>query len=312
MRAAGATIIIDKQILPESFFVSVRKVNPQPYRKEGLDRFLQNFGPAQYHSVAEYEAATGNRLPLRGRSTPQKLIETDPESEANFWGPQRAALAEYEATRKRWRLDGFVYPSLQVPTYDETVPGASKRGLDSETAWVNRIGVPAISVPGGFYADGLPFGLEISGVQWKTEISLAMPTRMSRQRTTANSRSSLKDRRSERSRLLNRIVISRRAERNRGTAACLQTEVLVLGRSRWLRRRLPIRTGPKLDWRMSIDYDEAKSILLRDLQHNFSCRSCVLRTGRDSPTHLGSIDEAGSRQDSAGRPKSRFILLGFG
>ena len=35
MRAAGATVIIDKDILPESFFASVRKVNPQPYRKGG-------------------------------------------------------------------------------------------------------------------------------------------------------------------------------------------------------------------------------------------------------------------------------------
>jgi aspartyl-tRNA(Asn)/glutamyl-tRNA(Gln) amidotransferase subunit A len=99
--------------------------------------------------------------------TPQQLIETDPESEANFWAPQRAALEEYEATRRKWRLDGFVYPALQVPTYDETLPGASKEGPHSETAWVNRIGVPAVSVPGGFYSDGLPFGLELSGVRWK-------------------------------------------------------------------------------------------------------------------------------------------------
>ncbi|MGC1782856.1 MAG: amidase [Acidobacteriaceae bacterium] len=169
LRAAGATVIIDKEILPESFFANNRKINPQPYRKEGVDRFLQEFGPPQYHSVAEFEAATGNTLPafMLGGTTPQKLIETDPESEANFWGPQRVSLAEYEATRKRWHLDGFVYPALQEPTYDETVPGASKWGPPTETAWVNRIGVPAVSVPGGFYADGLPFGLEISGVQWK-------------------------------------------------------------------------------------------------------------------------------------------------
>jgi amidase len=169
LRAAGATVIIDKEILPESFFADNRKINPQPYRKEGVDRFLQEFGPPQYHSVAEFEAATGNTLPafMLGGTTPQKLIETDPQSEANFWGPQRVSLAEYEATRKRWRLDGFVYPALQEPTYDETVPGASKWGPPTETAWVNRIGVPAVSVPGGFYANGLPFGLEISGVKWK-------------------------------------------------------------------------------------------------------------------------------------------------
>lgn len=174
LRAAGATVIIDKDILPESFFADVRKVNAQPYRREGLDHFLRDFGPPQYHSVAEFEAVTGNTFPpfLVGGTrsspvTPQKLIETDPESEANFWGPQRAALEEYEATRMKWRLDGFVYPALQVPTYDETLLGASKEGPHSETAWVNRIGVPAVSVPGGFYANGLPFGLELSGVQWK-------------------------------------------------------------------------------------------------------------------------------------------------
>ncbi|MGB6131958.1 MAG: amidase [Acidobacteriaceae bacterium] len=168
LRAAGATVIIDKDILPESFFAMTRKVDTQPYRREGLDRFLENFGPPQYHSVAEYQAATGTQFPafMLGGTAPQKLIETDPDSQANYYAPQRAALAEYEATIKRWRLDGFVYPALQEPTYDETVPGASKWGPPSETAWVNRIQIPAVSVPGGFYADGLPFGLEISGKRW--------------------------------------------------------------------------------------------------------------------------------------------------
>ena len=177
MRAAGATVIIDKEILPESFFIAARKMNTRPYRREGVDLFLRDFGPAQYHSVAEYEAATGETFPAfmvggirpgrdSGSAMEQQKIETDPEREKNFFGPQREALAIYEATLKKWKLDGFVYPALQIPTYDETLPGASKAGPYSETGWVNRIGVPAISVPGGFYANGLPFGLEISGVRW--------------------------------------------------------------------------------------------------------------------------------------------------
>jgi Asp-tRNA(Asn)/Glu-tRNA(Gln) amidotransferase A subunit family amidase len=32
---------------------------------------------------------------------------------------------------------------------------------------VNMIGVPAVVVPGGFYATGLPFGLEISARLWQ-------------------------------------------------------------------------------------------------------------------------------------------------
>ena len=177
MRAAGATVIIDKEILPESFFITVRRMNTRPYRREGVDLFLSDFGPAQYHSVAEYETATGESFPAfmvggvrpgkdTGGAMTQQNIETDPDREKNYYGPQREAIAIYEETMKKWKLDGFVYPALQIPTYDETLPGASKAGPYSETGWVNRIGVPAVSVPGGFYANGLPFGLEISGVRW--------------------------------------------------------------------------------------------------------------------------------------------------
>jgi amidase len=175
LKAAGATVIIDKEILPESFFKLVRSVNTRPYRREGVDNFLRDFGPPQYHSVAEYEKATGDKFPaymIGGARTgndvmPQRLLESDPDAQANYYGPQRKALELYEEARQKWKLDGFVYPALQIPTYDETAPGASKAGPYSETGWVNRIGVPAVSVPGGFYANGLPFGLEISGVQWK-------------------------------------------------------------------------------------------------------------------------------------------------
>lgn len=177
MRAAGATVVIDKEILPESFFAKIRSVDTRPYRREGVDDFLKNFGPVQYHSVDEYERATGDKFPAfmiggarPGRETgvvAQVRIETDPEREARYYGPQREALEMYEATRAKWKLDGFVYPALQEPTFDETTEGARKDGPHSETGWVNRIGVPAVSVPGGFYADSLPFGLEMSGVRWR-------------------------------------------------------------------------------------------------------------------------------------------------
>lgn len=178
MRAAGATVIIDKRILPETFFIQLRSMNTRPYRREGVENFLAHFGPAQYHSVDEFERITGKQFPafmlggIRtgvdvGSAAKQKQIETDPDAEKNIYTPQRRALKEYERTLKQWHLDGFVYPSLQEPTYDETLPGASKEGPYTETGWVNRIGVPAVSIPGGFYANGLPFGLEISGQRWR-------------------------------------------------------------------------------------------------------------------------------------------------
>ncbi|MEO6912168.1 MAG: amidase family protein, partial [Edaphobacter sp.] len=172
LRAAGATVVMDKSILPEHFAELIAKINVRPYRAEGMENFLRDFGPETYHSVAEYEQATGETIPAHvlggegSNAVPQRDLMTDPSRESTFFGPQKAALAEYNATMTRLKLDGFVYPSLQIPTYDEMLPGASSAGPYSETGWVNRLGVPAVSVPGGFYADGLPFGLEISGPRW--------------------------------------------------------------------------------------------------------------------------------------------------
>jgi len=77
-------------------------------------------------------------------------------------------LAEYVATLDRLKLDGFVYPAIQMPPPDETMPqdGGLSGGPHSATSWVNMIGVPAVVVPAGFYASGLPFGLEFSGRPW--------------------------------------------------------------------------------------------------------------------------------------------------
>jgi amidase len=175
MRAAGATVLIDDSILPQEFerIASSSSIDSRPYRAEGTEIFLREFGPAAYHSATEYEVATGDKLAplLRGEigktAVPQRTLEDDPKAEETFWGPQKKALEEYEATMKRLNLDGFVYPAVQETNIDETALGARQDGPHSATGWVNRIGVPAVVVQGGFYPDGLPFGLEISGARWK-------------------------------------------------------------------------------------------------------------------------------------------------
>src|SRR3984957_2704984 len=63
LRAAGATVLIDPQIMPDSFVDAVAHICTRPYIREGTDNFLAAFGPAQYHSAAEYEKAVGKSLP---------------------------------------------------------------------------------------------------------------------------------------------------------------------------------------------------------------------------------------------------------
>ncbi len=170
LRKAGATIVIDETLLPESFLALVYSINTRPYAREGLENFLRDFGPAGYRSVAEYAKAVGSSLPgmvTGGTPARQRGLASDPDAEKTFWGPQKKALAAYEDAFTRFHLDGLVYPSAQMPPNDETIPGQVSSGPHSETGWVNPIGVPAIVVPGGFYPTGLPFGLEFSARPWR-------------------------------------------------------------------------------------------------------------------------------------------------
>src|SRR6202041_2730866 len=63
LRGAGATVVFDDSILPDSFAVTVARVATIPYIREGTEKFLAEYGPAQYHSAAEYEKAVGSPVP---------------------------------------------------------------------------------------------------------------------------------------------------------------------------------------------------------------------------------------------------------
>jgi amidase len=170
LRAAGATVVIDEAILPESFLALIGAINTSPYRADGAESFLRDFGPAKYHTPAEYAREVGSPLPalVRGAGGPVRSIN-DPAADTDVWQPQAKALAVYDSTLDRFQLDGYVYPAIQMPPNDELLPllsGTRSSGPHSRTDWVNPIGVPAVSLPAGFHSSGLPFGLELSAKRW--------------------------------------------------------------------------------------------------------------------------------------------------
>ncbi len=181
LRSAGATVVFDDSILPDSFAETVSRVGTLPYIREGTENFLANYGPAQYHSAKEYEQAVGSALPAtiiggmkEDPQDPRSLVEQarfedNPQANADVIEPRRRALELYDETLDRLHLDGYVYPAIQMPPPDETMAqdGVLSTGPHSDTGWVNMIGVPAVVVPAGFYNSGLPFGLEISTRRWK-------------------------------------------------------------------------------------------------------------------------------------------------
>jgi len=182
LRGAGAEVVMDPGILPASFAKSVSRVGTYPYVQDGTNRFLSVFGPAEYHSAAEYlkvvgkplyPASIGTEESFRrpgggGVRVDQRILDKDPDAERNYYAPRREALRAYVEQLDRLKLDGYVYPAIQMPPPDETMPqdGQVSSGPHSATSWVNMLGVPAVVVPAGFYASGLPFGLEFSSRPW--------------------------------------------------------------------------------------------------------------------------------------------------
>jgi Asp-tRNA(Asn)/Glu-tRNA(Gln) amidotransferase A subunit family amidase len=180
LRKAGAEVILDDTILDAAFARTATRVATYAYMKDGTDQFLKTFGPTEYHSAAEYQRAVGAPLFTSSIGTendfnrfgaiaiPQRALATDAEAERMYHAPKRATLTAYLEPLDRMKLDGYVYPAIQMPPPDESMPqdGALSSGPHSATSWVNMLGVPAIVVPAGFYASGLPFGLEFSGRPW--------------------------------------------------------------------------------------------------------------------------------------------------
>ena len=181
LRAQGATVVMDDSVLPDSFARTAARVSTYAYVREGTDSFLKEFGPAQYHSSEDYARVLGAPLGAAIIGTEptnaefgdvkisQRLLESDPDAENNYFGPRRRTLAAYLETLDRLHLDGYVYPAIQMPPVDETMSqdGRLSEGPHSDTSWVNMLGVPAVVVVGGFYDSGLPFGMEFSGRPFK-------------------------------------------------------------------------------------------------------------------------------------------------
>ncbi len=180
LRAAGAEVVISDSIMPPRFAKSASRVSTYAYMTDGTDRFLATYGPASYHSATAYQHIVGATLfassigvednfrNMPGAHLDQRLLDADVDAERNYHAPRRAMLAEYVATLDRLQLDGMVYPAIQMPPPDESMPqdGRVSEGPHSATSWVNMIGVPAVVVSAGFYASGLPFGLEFSARPW--------------------------------------------------------------------------------------------------------------------------------------------------
>ena len=140
--------------------------------------YLQRLGDqALFHSVAEWEALTGEEFPQDGRRRPPARPSATEEGDA-FQAWRREIRELYRAVLESFDLDGLFFPQAGTPIPDlvedpERPEYSPNNHPELPSNIVNALGVPVVTVPFAYYEDGTPFVLAFIGDTWTEAAMLA-------------------------------------------------------------------------------------------------------------------------------------------
>jgi Asp-tRNA(Asn)/Glu-tRNA(Gln) amidotransferase A subunit family amidase len=182
LRAQGAVLVDDpfegsgfaalrRTVTPESNF-DARGLESVPY---DLHKYLERLGPdAALKSFAAFAAATASDSAFGPNGVlgylhhlPQFVAclqaPTVPPDLSDFIALKARYLQIVDEVFLRQRLDGLVFPQMR-----QELPAIKTGQAIQETTVgeINIAGMPAVTVPAGYYASGAPFGLLFVGRLW--------------------------------------------------------------------------------------------------------------------------------------------------
>ena len=148
-----------------------------------LQQYLQRLGPdAALRSFAEFAVATAAQdafgpagvlgfMPLLPQFRACLADPTRPPDLSEFIAAREAYLAIFNAVMAEHRLDALVFPQMR----DALTPLHGKQTIPETTvSEINIAGLPALTIPAGYYASGAPFGLVFVGPMWSEASLLAL------------------------------------------------------------------------------------------------------------------------------------------
>jgi Asp-tRNA(Asn)/Glu-tRNA(Gln) amidotransferase A subunit family amidase len=190
LRKLGANLVEDpfagsgfmqlrKAVLPGAEF-DARGMESIAY---DLQKYLERMGPnvalktfAEFAKATQKEDAFAPDGTLSYMSHVPAFVESakspsTPTDMTSFIALRETYLDTFNAVFDKHRLDAVIYPQMRGPLGplhgDETIDGM----VVSE---VNIAGLPAVTIPAGFYASGAPFNLVIVARQWSEADMLAI------------------------------------------------------------------------------------------------------------------------------------------
>jgi Asp-tRNA(Asn)/Glu-tRNA(Gln) amidotransferase A subunit family amidase len=189
LRALGAVLVDDpfrdsgfaalRQATPQSAGFDARGMESVPY---DLHNYLQRLGPqAALQTFSAFAEATASQAPFGPQGVlgylhqlPQFAVclqaPTVPPDLSDFIAVKARYLQIVDAVFSRERLDGLVFPQMR----EELPPVRTGQSIQETTvSEINIAGLPAVTVPAGYYTSGAPFGLLFVGRLWSEADLLA-------------------------------------------------------------------------------------------------------------------------------------------
>ena len=144
----------------------------QPQASVGAhDMFVYMQGLADrspFHTVDEWEKLTGKRMANGGgRGNPVAITATEQMDAYGAWRKDmRALFRKVLADRK---LDGLFFPQAGAPISRRNGDATPNDHPELPSNIINDIGLPTVTFPFAYYADGTPFNLAFIGDLWTDE-----------------------------------------------------------------------------------------------------------------------------------------------
>ncbi len=187
-RALGEIEALGAELVDDPFagtgFARVRRTTPALAQDDGrglesmpydMQKYLERLGPdARLRSFADFAAATEREDALGPQGVLSYLHElpdfaaclADPSrapEQPEFIAAKRAYLEIFNAVFDHARLDALVFPQMRAEPPPLRGPGAIAETTVSE---INIAGLPAVTVPAGYFDSGAPFCLIFVGRAW--------------------------------------------------------------------------------------------------------------------------------------------------
>lgn len=172
----GAQVVADP--FAGSGFKEVYRRMPRVPTQSAHDRlvYFQGLGPsAAFHSLEEWEALTGRTFPGGGARRPPARPSATEEGDA-FQAWRKEIRALFRQVLAQHGLDGLFFPQAGAPipplVEDPARPDYNPNNHpELPSNIVNHLGLPVVTVPLAYYADGTPFVAAFIGDLW-TEAKL--------------------------------------------------------------------------------------------------------------------------------------------